>query len=333
MCQTPNRLITGDIVACHKCWQCRENRINDWVGRCIAESKTATACHSITLTYGRDEDGNKHHARSSVLTYSDVQKYWKRLRKNGYPCRYFVVGEYGGQKGRTHWHAIVFWQGEVPPHKLNKRFNGAHWHQGFSHWENPSYKSLRYVCKYIQKDQGEYERQGHLAMSKKPPLGDAWFRALAHAHAQQGIAPRDRFYRHNEAKKQNGRPHEFYMRGVTFDNFIQEYVWEWRRLNPTKWWYPTSEIIEEWEDAKERRGNYKMIGPRNGERLEEMTKSDIEFDREAFDRKHREYYFGVKNFGFYNEDWKPDGEKTWQQFCEEYDARNLPEGIAALYDD
>ncbi|TIS17093.1 MAG: hypothetical protein E5X07_34615, partial [Mesorhizobium sp.] len=163
MCANPRHLPDGIEVACHKCWQCRENRINDWVGRCIAESKTARATHSITLTYGRDDAGIEDHLRAALLTYSDVQKYLKRLRKDGYPCRYFVAGEYGSEKGRAHWHLIIFWQDRVPEHELNRRFLQKHWTHGWSHWELPSYASIRYVMKYISKDIGVAERQGHVS--------------------------------------------------------------------------------------------------------------------------------------------------------------------------
>ena len=128
MCISPNTLSDGTQVACRNCWQCRADRINDWVGRCIAESKTAVASHAITLTYGRvhlstenDAYGDAEHPRAAVLTYSDVQKYFKLLRRHGYPLRYFAVGEYGSLKGRAHWHIIAFWQDKAPPHELNTR--------------------------------------------------------------------------------------------------------------------------------------------------------------------------------------------------------------------
>ena len=195
MCQTPNRIPEVGFVACHRCWQCRENAINDWAGRCIAESKHSVACHAVTLTYGRDQEDNQFHERAAVLTYSDVQLFWKRLRKHKFPMRYFITGEYGSEKGRTHWHGLIFWKDRVPDIKLNRRLPFDMWGNGWAYWEKPTYKSVRYVCKYIQKDIGDDFRQGHLAMSKKPPIGDQFFKALAVQYASAGKAPTDRYSR------------------------------------------------------------------------------------------------------------------------------------------
>ena len=175
VCEAPNTLPDGTVVACRECWQCRERKVDDWVGRCIAESLVSLRTFSITLTYGRDEGGSSDHIRAALLTYSDVQKYLKRLRKSGYVVRYFAVGEYGAEKGRAHWHLILFFQnnahvikdrvrynaevaagrkqgkalpvpvGAVPEHEISTRlpdgtiedvrFSEAHWPHGWSCWE------------------------------------------------------------------------------------------------------------------------------------------------------------------------------------------------------
>ena len=122
MCISPRTLRDGTQVVCRECWRCRRARVDDVIGRCIAEMRTTpVGVHSVSLTYGRDRDessvtyGEAEHERAVVLTYSDVQKLMKLLRVNGYPCRYLVVGEYGSRKGRAHWHAIFFWTKRVPP--------------------------------------------------------------------------------------------------------------------------------------------------------------------------------------------------------------------------
>lgn len=182
MCISPNLLSDGQSVACRKCWQCLEHKIDNWVGRCIAESKTSVASAFITLTYGRDEHGNESHVRAAVLTYSDVQKYFKQLRNRGVKLRYLVVGELGSAKGRAHWHVLVFFPKTVPdgfwdygrnswhpavreqpvwvPIVWNQRFNEPCWAHGFSHWtlmsdaewqrgdDGSAEGSVRYACKY-----------------------------------------------------------------------------------------------------------------------------------------------------------------------------------------
>lgn len=248
MCINPSLLPNGVEVACRSCWQCRERKVNDWVGRCIAESKTAVATHSITLTYGADETGQEDHIRAKLLTYSDVQKYFKLLRFNGYPLRYFAVGEYGSTKGRAHWHLIVFWQSKVPEHKLNERFMEKHWPHGVSFWEKPSAASIRYVCKYIQKDIGKDERQGHLAMSKVPPLGAEYFRRLADRYIENGLAPQKLDYSFDEARNRDGKKTRFVMFGATADQFLAYYTERWEAIHGGHW--PNSELVDDWWEAQ-----------------------------------------------------------------------------------
>lgn len=257
MCIAPMTIISPDgptPVGCRECWQCREQTINDWVGRNIAESKTAKATHSITLTYGRDEEGNEDHLRARLLTPSDPQGYFKRLRANGYPCRYFLVGEYGSQRGRAHWHIIVYWLDRVPPHTLDKRFHEKHWPHGLSHWEKPSFHAIRYVCKYIQKGRKRHGSEGYLSMSRFPPLGDAYFKRLAENYVNNRFAPQDLFYTFEGVTRSNKRKNSekirFMMRGKTADNFLAHYVQKWREKWPNKH-IPNSELVEEYLDKME----------------------------------------------------------------------------------
>lgn len=116
MCKCPAMLDDGTMVGCRYCSQCIGRSVDDWTGRCIAESIFAVAPYFLSLTYGRelDADGNQtgseDHMRARLLTYSDVQKLMKRFRASGYLPRYFCVGEYGSAKGRAHWHVLIFWK-------------------------------------------------------------------------------------------------------------------------------------------------------------------------------------------------------------------------------
>jgi hypothetical protein len=287
MCDTPSKLPSGELVACRKCWQCRNNRINDWVGRCIAESETATASHSITLTYGRDEEGNEDHLRAAVLTYSDVQKYFKLLRRRGYPCKYFAVGEYGTTKGRAHWHLMVYWQGPVPPHEEAVRFQEQHWPHGYSFWEKPTPAAVRYVCKYITKDLDNAQRQGHLAMSKKPPLGHAYFVGLAGRYVDQGIAPLEPYYWFSHVRGEDGRPEKFYLSGVSLDNFCQSFLEQWAA----------------------RRGGHPPISSMLEAYCDRMARVDKPLLAEVMPQRVNPFYVSPgKAVSYYVQ-----GEKTWQR--------------------
>lgn len=264
MCINPGQLPDGTEIACRKCWQCHENKVNDWVGRCLAESKTSHASYSITLTYGRDDDGNVDHARAAWLTYSDVQKFFKHLRADGYKFRYLVAGEYGSLKGRAHWHAILFFEGRTPPHELStvsaKRFTNKYWPHGYQHWEEPSAASIRYVCKYIQKDMGKEERQGHLAMSKKPPLGDMFFRMLAQEYVENGLAPQNPTYQFPEVRDKKGRIQQFRITGTTLRNFIEYYKQAWA-ISGTRRHHPVSKMIDDHDDKQARHSTPLRLSP------------------------------------------------------------------------
>lgn len=248
MCIAPVTLGDGTVVACRECWQCRERAINDWVGRNIAESKTSVASHAVTLTYGRNSANDVDHERAVILTYSDVQKYLKLLRRHGYPVRYFVTGEFGSLKGRAHWHVILHWQDKVPPHVLDKRFNEEHWPHGWSHWTEPNAAQIRYNCKYIQKDMGDAAQQGHLAMSKKPPLGMRYFEDLARQYVRQGLSPQSLEYgwpdvlRRRSNRDARQEPIRFRLKDRPAELFLEFFIAEWTRVHGTRW--PVSELVD-----------------------------------------------------------------------------------------
>lgn len=243
MCCEPTKISDVGFVACRKCWQCQERKVDDWVGRNIAESRTAKAAHVVTLTYGEDRSlGGIDHIRAAVLTYSDVQKYLKYLRVDGYPVRYFVVGEYGSKKGRAHWHIILYWQDAVPEHKLRENFMQRHWDHGLSYWDKMSPAAIRYACKYLTKDTADTAKQGFGPMpSKKPPLGDAYFRDLAVRHVEAGLPLQSLFYsfpevkrvhQHAKAKTAKGfrdsaQPIQFRLSGKSAENYCRYYVEAW----------------------------------------------------------------------------------------------------------
>lgn len=252
MCINPHVLRNGETVACRECWQCRENRINDWAGRCIAESKTALATYAVTLTYGENKVGEKMHERAAVLTYSDVQKYFKLLRSKGHKFKYFAVGEYGSKKGRAHWHLIMFCYRDTPEVELGKRFHEPNWPHGFSFWEKVTadeVSAVKYVCKYVQKDLNDALRQGHLAMSKKPPIGSNYFAGLAQRHVDAGISPRDLFYSFAGVKNSRGDKTVFMLpkQGRSAEMYIREFVERWQKQRPGTHW-PQSDLVDWFQD-------------------------------------------------------------------------------------
>lgn len=264
MCVNPGKLANGQTFACRKCEQCRDHYIEDWVGRCIAESKVAVAVNTVTLTYGDERwyDGrdipHDQKAEAALLTYADVQRYLKRLRNNGYPAKYFCVGEYGDEKGRAHWHIILFWEKRVPAHALRKRFHEPHWPHGVSYWDghDPSgvddmslAKAIKYVCKYLAKGltPEDLRKQGKLTMSKKPPLGHYYFELEAQKYVDAKLAPQHLFYRFPEIRRGNGRMVQFMLSRASARDFLDAYVMRWYAAYGDEL-MPASELVQVYLD-------------------------------------------------------------------------------------
>lgn len=99
-CPTPYITRAG-AFGCGRCLPCRVSKRREWAHRlelealCHAESCFATLTYSGEITSLEPQHG---------------QLWLKRLRKAFHPrkLRYFLVGEYGDESGRPHFHAAIF---------------------------------------------------------------------------------------------------------------------------------------------------------------------------------------------------------------------------------
>lgn len=270
----------------------------------MAESRTSVGSHSVTLTYGRDKDGIDRHERATVLTYSDVQIWLKRLRNDGYPCRYIIAGEYGTLKGRSHWHGIIFWKQKIPPVKMYRRYWDAYWEHGHQVWKRPEPSHVAYACKYIRKDVKDPNAQAKFEFSKVPPIGAHYFINKAREEVRQGIAPRDRFYTFPEAKmKKTRRLVQFYLRGSTFDFYMAAFCDAFEKRHPFADW--PNEFVAEWAGKYWRNDQQYIANPvHKPVEIDPAVILDAE-NREAYRKAHDLYYFGKHKIGFYETDWTP----------------------------
>lgn len=238
MCINPVRIPNQmDPVACRNCWQCHKRRINDWVGRCLAEAETADQTIAVTLTYAKDEPN------AATLVYRDFQLFMKRLRREGHKVRYIVAGEYGTKKGRAHWHAVLFLYGEKTIDvKYDRRQEWPVWGHGFVYFQKPDFEGFRYVLKYILKDQEQRSAHGHFAMSKKPLIGWPYFERLAQKHVEQKIAPQTIQYTFKEARDQKRQIIKFHMQGKLRERFFATFERKWQEAYGTE--PPYSEVAE-----------------------------------------------------------------------------------------
>ena len=244
MCIAPTKLDDGTEVGCRECWQCRKRRVNDYVGRCIAESKFSKKTYAVTLTHGDDKLKDHEKVHAVTLVYKDVQDFLKRLRKN-YKVRYIVTGEYGSAKGRSHWHIILFFKDSWPEVTSNKRVDWKYWKHGFSYFQEPDWKGFEYCLKYVLKDQTSRQSDSHLAMSKKPPLGHEFFQQLAKQYVEQALAPQTYFYKFGDVRDYKNREKGFMMQGKTRENFMETFVNEWEDKYSHE---PLSELVTDYYD-------------------------------------------------------------------------------------
>ena len=143
-------------VPCGRCTGCRLEYSRQWAVRCVHEAQMHDRNSFITLTYN---DKNLPEDRS--IHKEELQKFFKRLRKNtGQEIRYFACGEYGGQKNRPHYHALIFGY-DFPDKTLHTIHRGnplykseelfESWDKGYNLIGEVTYESAAYVARYVMK--------------------------------------------------------------------------------------------------------------------------------------------------------------------------------------
>ncbi|CAD0186690.1 hypothetical protein RUESEDTHA_03600 [Ruegeria sp. THAF57] len=202
--------------ACRVCNDCITARKNDWIARGMAEMATSQQTLVINLTYRNNPDETLPDA-AKAFRYSDVQRFLKHLRERYYDeyhtrneLRYVIAGERGSQKGRVHWHMIIWgdrpfkhlgqWRdekfrsipanrpGKIPGTNVYYRDHWSFWPHGHVTTDEPTQGTLAYVLKYALKDQfnivksagtmreakAENHGASYFRMSKVPPIGFRW---------------------------------------------------------------------------------------------------------------------------------------------------------------
>lgn len=237
-------------VPCHCCWQCRADKVRNWTGKALAEAKTSAAVDFVTLTYCSESSPHIKWIKDPVpepftksLNYRDVQLWLKRIRKAGHKVRYIVAGEYGEQKGRAHWHVLLFWQDKRPDRFGWKKEKGLwgkallygnewqdeFWHHGHVNYQPFSEQAAKYVCKYLLKwdkvpgRPDEPTRQTKFRYSSRPGIGFNWIcDHWAQLHVDRGLAPQSPKYSFPDVLR-NGVRVDFKMTPHCAVKFVQEF--------------------------------------------------------------------------------------------------------------
>lgn len=178
---------TNDYIPCGKCEGCRADKANDWATRAYLESQNWPYNAFLTLTYNNESLPPK-----KSLQKADLQKFWKKLRKQIYPSKikYLASGEYG-TLGRPHYHAAVFnyWPDDCVPYKANAMGDMLYtsenltklWGKGYVIIGKLTYASAAYIARYVfKKSYGTYKKfknkeNEFITASKRPALALNWF--------------------------------------------------------------------------------------------------------------------------------------------------------------
>ncbi len=139
---------------CGKCTECRLNYTKMWGMRVVHELQNYDEACFITLTYDDLKLPYDWHPDSFPLEKSELQKFFKRLRKylGDKKIKYFACGEYGGKFHRPHFHAIIFgWRPEDTDVYGNSQILSDIWKYGFVKVGNANFRTARYVASYIVK--------------------------------------------------------------------------------------------------------------------------------------------------------------------------------------
>lgn len=189
--------VNGTQVACGRCMNCRINKKREWVGKIILEQREYKSPSSfLTLSYNEE-----NYPKDASLKKSHIQTFVKRLRAGPMgKLRYFAVGEYGTEKGRAHYHMILFGQ----PAQMYEEVVQRTWHDGsedrkimgFTKIDELTPGRAAYIAKYNTKKMTSPDDERldgrtpeFMLCSKFPPLGAAGIeRILTMLYSRAGAA-------------------------------------------------------------------------------------------------------------------------------------------------
>lgn len=176
---------------CGQCRACRKNRSREWGFRAYAESLSYEPDNCIFLNLSFDDEhlifGKKGFA---TLSKEVLQTFWKDFRYYVGKCRYLACGEYGDERHRPHYHAIVYGVSKDNPVFYDLFYSQAKhayigyckaWPYGEVVLGTVTIGSCQYCAKYtVKRKTGKsgkayYEKFGILpefaTMSRRPGLG------------------------------------------------------------------------------------------------------------------------------------------------------------------
>lgn len=196
-------------LPCGRCIGCKMDKAREWSIRIGHECSCWDSNRFVTLTYA------DKHLKSTSLVYDDFVGFMRRLRKKlrgvssvelegtlRRPLRFFVAGEYGAERRRPHFHAVLFnvrFPDELRYHDGSSRSSCLEklWQRGDCHIGDVTAQSAAYVAGYTYEKRygsseeaeqayfdgvdyatGEmlFRRREFCQMSRDPGIGAYWYR-------------------------------------------------------------------------------------------------------------------------------------------------------------
>lgn len=175
LCKSP--FMIGPLpCACQRCMPCRINKKRIWTFRLELEAKKHLSSCVVTLTYNR-----VYLPEGGSLVPFHAQAFLKRLRTLLAPkkIRYFLVGEYGEDSFRPHYHVLLFGLGAHVAGGLDGRSGLVKqaWKYGYVYVDECSSEAISYVAGYVTKKLTQNERDlkqltpEFTRMSLRPGIG------------------------------------------------------------------------------------------------------------------------------------------------------------------
>lgn len=155
-------------LSCGQCIGCRLERSRQWAVRCMHEASLYPDNCFVTLTYS-----DEHLPDDRSLYYRHFQLFMKRLIKHAKKSgiRFYMCGEYGEEKNRPHYHAVIFnfdfpdktyWSTGPDNHKLYKsELLDRLWGYGGCLLGSVTFQSAAYVARYVMKKVTGYQAYDH----------------------------------------------------------------------------------------------------------------------------------------------------------------------------
>ena len=172
------------MVACGHCIPCLARSRRDWANRLEVEWHSSDNAYFITMTYD-EQNAVRTDTGFTTLHKPHIQQFLKDVRNAcrkkvdgkwvNFSPRFFLVGEYGGQTERAHYHIIFF----NLPEPVKNRI-GEIWAKGMVRIAPLNRKRVRYATKYsitrniVDTVSTDRERPFRMVTKSTGGLGKQW---------------------------------------------------------------------------------------------------------------------------------------------------------------